>query len=237
MKPALASGSSGNSRRMKRTGPVSMWNAAQCEQVSEAYSTIVTLAFAGPSATSPRGPGAASSSGETFCASAGKPGRSAAAAAAEPGVVLGRKLRQRRARRPGPRHRALLQDQPADAAPAVMGVDALDEERREVLQLEREGALDAHDQRRRLRPRVGVGPPAARPFEPDRARKRRQPVAGDLGPGRDHVGSREALRAERRAEAAVDEIGEGLRTGHRFVLEKAERRLGSPAPARYRGAC
>ena len=44
------------------------------------------------------------------------------------------------ARRTGP----CLSDEPPDAAPAVIGVDSLDRQRREMLQLEGEGALDPH---------------------------------------------------------------------------------------------
>src|ERR1700722_13865962 len=83
IEPAAASGSSGNSRRMNRTlpestylafslGQVSSWKAAQCEQVIEAYSTIVTGALAEPKARSGKGPGAINwSVGTAVCACAG----------------------------------------------------------------------------------------------------------------------------------------------------------------------
>src|SRR5260370_9353264 len=79
---AVASGSSGYSRRMSLTFPVSTyfafsfgrvssWNAAQCEQVIEAYSTIVTGASGDPCTTSGKGPGAINwSTGNVVCASA-----------------------------------------------------------------------------------------------------------------------------------------------------------------------
>src|SRR4051812_43946697 len=249
---------------------------------------MVTLASAGPSATSPSGPGVASSWAETFWASAGKLFRRAAAATAEPnsasasrrvimtslrrGMDLGwsakaslapwqdgaasrlragtaRGLARHRRAEPlerdpeglrldarsrgldagalllahrglglaglAARYRPLLQDEAADAAPAVMGVDALDQQRRQMLHLEREGALDAHDQGRGLRPRLGIEPALpARPFELHGARGLRQALAGDLRPSRDHVRGRKALRRERRTEAGIDEVGKGFRTGH-----------------------
>jgi hypothetical protein len=72
MEAAAASGSSGNSRKMKRTLPVSMyfflssgyvvsWKWLQCGQVIEAYSTIVTGALSAPWTWSPSGPGVMSS--------------------------------------------------------------------------------------------------------------------------------------------------------------------------------
>ena len=99
------------------------------------------------------------------------------------------------------RHRPLLQDEPADAAPAVMGVDALDEQRREMLHFEGEGALDPHHQRGRA-PAAPSGsappgrrghstltgarmPPAARRRSPARRRSRRRPAkpcAREAGP-------------------------------------------------------
>src|SRR4051812_9099227 len=190
---------------------------------------IVTLASAGPSATSPSGPGWARASTGTFWASAGKLLNRAAVARAEPnsasasrrvimtllrtgmdfaesakaslapwqdeaasrlragaasGVARDRGaeplerraqglLLDRRGRGPDPRallvaddglrlprlparDRPLLQDQSPDAAPAVMGVDALDQERREMLELDREGPLDAQHERRRIGPDLGV---------------------------------------------------------------------------------
>ncbi len=49
---------------------MSLWKWAQCEQVSEAYSMIVTLASAGPSQTSPSGPGCSRAAVSADCASA-----------------------------------------------------------------------------------------------------------------------------------------------------------------------
>ena len=70
-----------------------------------------------------------------------------------------------------PPDRPLLEDDPADAAPAVMGVDALEHDRREVLHLEREGALDPHHQGRGFRPRARDRRPrgAALPLDLERA--------------------------------------------------------------------
>ena len=47
----------------------------------------------------------------------------------------------------------LLQDDAPDAAPAVMDVHPFDHDRRQVLHLQRKGALDPHDERRGFRPR------------------------------------------------------------------------------------
>ena len=71
MKPASARGSNGNSRRISRALPVSMyfvfssgsvvsWKCAQCGQVIEAYSTMVTGASALPSTLSGSAPGSSS---------------------------------------------------------------------------------------------------------------------------------------------------------------------------------
>src|SRR5690606_38919493 len=73
MDPASARMSSGNSRKIRRTCPVSMyfffssgstllWKVAQCGQVIEAYSTMVTFASGLPSTRSGNGPGFISSS-------------------------------------------------------------------------------------------------------------------------------------------------------------------------------
>src|ERR1700676_5035528 len=77
---AAALMSSGNSRNTKRTLPASTyfdcsigntfsWNAAQCGQLMDAYSTMVTGAFALPSAMSGSDTGLAASA-VAFCASA-----------------------------------------------------------------------------------------------------------------------------------------------------------------------
>src|SRR5262245_19344988 len=79
---AMASGSRGYSRKTKRTLPVSMnrvfssgnvpvANWAQCEQVIEAYSMIVTAAAGEPSARSGNGPGSIRSGHKTPSACAG----------------------------------------------------------------------------------------------------------------------------------------------------------------------
>ena len=79
IEPAAALMSSGNSRNTNRILPVSMYSvlifgntfsvkAAQCGQVIEAYSVMVTAAFVGPSAMSGSDTGLATSA--AFCASA-----------------------------------------------------------------------------------------------------------------------------------------------------------------------
>src|SRR6516164_1726217 len=84
MNAAAASGSSGYSRIMYFTLPVSMYfsfsfgkvltaNAAQCGQVIEAYSMMVTGAVAEPIGMSSSGPLASSSSTEKVCARAADP--------------------------------------------------------------------------------------------------------------------------------------------------------------------
>src|SRR6266404_5338339 len=81
IEPAAALMSSGNSRNTKRILPLSMnsdlifgntvsVNAAQCGQVIEAYSVIVTVALAGPSAMSGSDTGLATSVAVALCASA-----------------------------------------------------------------------------------------------------------------------------------------------------------------------
>src|SRR5690242_7828854 len=82
MKPASARGSKGNSRRMSLALPVSMylvlisgsvtsWKRAQCGQVMEAYSTIVTGASALPSTMSGSAPGSSSAAISTLPSEAG----------------------------------------------------------------------------------------------------------------------------------------------------------------------
>src|ERR1700678_3991900 len=84
MNAAAASPSSGYSRMMYFTFPVSMYfsfsfgkvvtaNAAQCGQVIEAYSMMVTGAVSEPIGMSSSGPLASSSSTEKVCASARPP--------------------------------------------------------------------------------------------------------------------------------------------------------------------
>ncbi len=51
-------------------GKVTLWNSAQWPQLIEAYSTMVTGAFADPSTTSPSGTGFARSAVLTSCATA-----------------------------------------------------------------------------------------------------------------------------------------------------------------------
>src|SRR5712672_2958146 len=81
IEPAAALMSSGNSRNTKRILPLSIYSdlifgntvsvkAAQCGQVIEAYSVIVTVALAGPSAMSGSDTGLATSAAVAFCASA-----------------------------------------------------------------------------------------------------------------------------------------------------------------------
>src|SRR5690606_19265283 len=82
MKAAAARGSNGNSRTMKRTLPLStyfaliaskvlLWKAAQCGQVVDMYSTMVTGAFASPSAMSGSAPGLSTSAMSTSPSAAG----------------------------------------------------------------------------------------------------------------------------------------------------------------------
>ena len=109
-----------------------------------------------------------------------------------------------------PPHRALLQHDPADAAPAVIGVHPLDDDGREMLHLEGEGALDPHHQGRRLGPRLRVGMRGlALPLDLQRLGEGGEPLADDLGPGHDHVGRGKALRRQARAQADVEKLGEG----------------------------
>jgi len=100
----------------------------------------------------------------------------------------------------------LLQHDPGDAGPAVMGVDPLDHHRREMLQLEREDALDAHDQRAGFG-RGGLAPAALRPFQLGRPAVACQPLAADLRPGGQDVGRGESLRREGRPDATLDQLG------------------------------
>jgi len=78
---AAALMSSGNSRKTKRIVPVSIYfdlsigktfssNAAQCGQLIDAYSTMVTKAFGEPSAMSGNDIGFATSAAVAFCAMA-----------------------------------------------------------------------------------------------------------------------------------------------------------------------
>src|SRR5438105_11880409 len=80
IEPAAALMSSGNSRNTYRILPVSMYSDlifgntaslkwAQCGQVIEAYSVMVTVALAGPSAISGSDTGLATSAALVFCAS------------------------------------------------------------------------------------------------------------------------------------------------------------------------
>src|SRR5450755_3990056 len=89
---AAALMSIGNSRNTKRTLPVSIYfdlsigktfsaNAAQCGQLIDAYSTMVTAAFAGPSTMSGSDTGFATRAAVAFCAMAA-PTRCAGAKAA-----------------------------------------------------------------------------------------------------------------------------------------------------------
>src|SRR5579862_6860565 len=99
MNPAVANGSSGNSRRMNFTLPVSTyldlrsfqgpsWKAAQCGQVIEAYSTMVIGALAAPWTMSGSGPGAISaSSGMIVGAESEASGLAAAVGAAACGLA------------------------------------------------------------------------------------------------------------------------------------------------------
>ena len=136
----------------------------------------------------------------------------------EPRAVLGRESGGAGRAGSRPPHRALLQDEPPDAAPAVMGVDPLDE------RAARGAAARARRRSRRARP--GSPAPAARP-----GRRRRRGASTRSGPGcvnaasrsptisgqaDDHVGGGEALRRERRDRGRRREIGEGL-AGHEAI--------------------
>jgi len=82
MKAPAAIGSNGNSRKMKRTLPVSMYFSfscgnvvsvkwAQCEHVIDAYSMMVTGALSDPIVCSPNGPAFINSACATVCAKDG----------------------------------------------------------------------------------------------------------------------------------------------------------------------
>ena len=98
--PAAALMSSGNSRNTKRILPLSMnsdlilgktfsVNAAQCGQVIEAYSVMVTVAFAGPSAMSGSDCGLATSAAPCASASIDQPQRREAGEGGKPGQRKG----------------------------------------------------------------------------------------------------------------------------------------------------
>ena len=89
--------------------------------------------------------------------------------------------------------RPLAQRDPADAAPAQMGVDPRDDDRRGVLRLQREGRVDAQNQGRWAPARRGLLGAARRPLDLRRlgvardARRRRSPASrrsGSSGRGR-----------------------------------------------------
>src|SRR5208337_3554449 len=63
--------------------------------------------------------------------------------------------------------RSLAKSDLADAAPAQMRVDAFDDDRSRMLDLQREGALDAQDQGRQRRRRVRIAPRRSRPLHLD----------------------------------------------------------------------
>ena len=78
---------------------------------------------------------------------------------------------------------ALLQENSPDTSPAKMHIDALKDERREVLNFERECALDLEDQGCRRSSRLTLGTPSARrPDDLDRLCHSGQPFADDLLP-------------------------------------------------------
>ena len=106
---------------------------------------------------------------------------------------------------------ALLEDEAADATPAIMRVDALDDHRREMLELEGESAFHLDPKHGGFGPRVPVDARAPRPVDPDRLRRARKALSHDLRPSADDVRRRKALRRERGSEARAHEVGERLR--------------------------
>jgi len=94
------------------------------------------------------------------------------------------------------------------APPAEMAVDPFENERRKVLDLKSEGALDAYHQGGG-RAFILAGPGAARPFERDRLAELGQSITDDIGPGEHHIRGRKTARGERLAECRRHEIGEG----------------------------
>src|SRR5262245_33319831 len=89
MKAPAAIGSNGNSRRMYFTFPVSIYfslscgnvvseKCAQCGQVIEAYSMMVTGAWSDPIMMSPSGPASARSAGEGLSSALAEPENNAA---------------------------------------------------------------------------------------------------------------------------------------------------------------
>ena len=126
-------------------------------------------------------------------------------------------------------HRTLLQDDAPDAAPAVMDVHPFDHDRRQVLHLQREGALDPHDERRGFRPRrrIGACGPAF-PLDLERLREGGEALADDLGPGDDDVRRGEALRRQEGPRQASTKSERWSRFGLRFSISQSKNPVGEP---------
>ena len=142
----------------------------------------------------------------------------------ESGGALARRRARRRGRAmrlAGRGERPLAERDAADAAPAEMGVDALDDDRRGVLRLERERRVDAQHQRRR-RDRIRVLARAARrPLDLRRLGVARDVGADDVGPVGDQAHLAEAARGERRR----DDAGEQRPDLRRLRARLADRRF------------
>jgi hypothetical protein len=117
-------------------------------------------------------------------------------------------------------NRALLQQEARDATPAEVGVDALDDEGREMLQFQRESRLDAHNERRRnwvVFPRVAMLP--HRPLHLDRPRHRGEPLADNIVPKQNETGMAKTLPRQNRVDRGLNEVRE--RPGARDVTRAA----------------
>jgi hypothetical protein len=80
------------------------------------------------------------------------------------------------------RNRALHQDETRDAMPAKIGVDTLDDNRGEMLQFERAGRLDAHNERRPGRAIVHWAAAPRGPLHLDRPGHCGEPFADNFVP-------------------------------------------------------
>jgi hypothetical protein len=115
-------------------------------------------------------------------------------------------------RRPGRgpcRDGTLFQQDARDAAPAEMGVDALDEDGCEMLQLKCEAGLDPDDQRCRSWAIVHRAVPSPRrPLHLDRLRDRGESFAHDVVPKQDKTGLAKTLPRHNRIDRGLNELGQ-----------------------------
>ena len=105
-------------------------------------------------------------------------------------------------------HASLADDELLGAAPAEIGVHALEDDGRHMLDLEPVSRPRHGSPRwRPSRSSILASLRAARPFERDRLADAGEPLADDLRPGEHDIGGREAARRERLAERGCDEVG------------------------------